>query len=315
MYTTRFLDLPPFAQAAGTVRLPGSKSISNRVLLLAGLSAGTTEVHDLLDSDDTQVMLAALEQLGCRLARQGSVLRITGLGGRLAVHEAKLFLGNAGTAMRPLTAALALLAATQGGDFSLSGVPRMHERPIGDLVVALRQLGCAVDCLGTEGYPPLRRAIAGRGSRARESPLPRRARGALPWPSMAEPTTAPAAGPRFQAGGTVREASIYALPYPDHSVDLVICCEVLEHLRDPAAGLAELARVADRHVLLSTPWEPVWRLLNLARGRYLGALGNTPGHLQHFSRRALLDLAATRLDSLRVRRPLPWTVILGDVRR
>jgi len=114
---------------------------------------------------------------------------------------------------------------------------------------------------------------------------------------------------------SLREASIYALPYPDRSFDLVICCEVLEHLQDPAAGLAELARVADRHVLLSTPWEPVWRLLNLARGRYLGALGNTPGHLQHFSRRALLDLAATRLGSLRVRRPLPWTVILGDVRR
>jgi ubiquinone/menaquinone biosynthesis C-methylase UbiE len=113
----------------------------------------------------------------------------------------------------------------------------------------------------------------------------------------------------------LREASIYALPYPDRSFDLVICCEVLEHLQDPAAGLAELARVAHRHVLLSTPWEPVWRLLNLARGRYLGALGNTPGHLQHFSRRALLDLAATRLGSLRVRRPLPWTVILGDVRR
>ena len=114
---------------------------------------------------------------------------------------------------------------------------------------------------------------------------------------------------------SLREASIYALPYPDHSFDLVVCCEVLEHLQDPPAALAELARVADRHVLLSTPWEPVWRLMNLARGRYLGALGNTPGHLQHFSRRALLDLAATRLGSLRVRRPLPWTVILGDVRR
>lgn len=156
MYTTRFLDLPALGTAAGTVRLPGSKSISNRVLLLAGLSAGTTEVHDLLDSDDTQVMLAALEQLGCRLERDGAVLRVTGLGGRLATREAALFLGNAGTAMRPLTAALAVLAATQGGEFTLSGVPRMHERPIGDLVDALRQLGCAVDCTGTEGYPPLR---------------------------------------------------------------------------------------------------------------------------------------------------------------
>ena len=113
----------------------------------------------------------------------------------------------------------------------------------------------------------------------------------------------------------LREASIYDLPFPDRSFDLVICCEVLEHLQDPAAGLAELARVSARHVLLSTPWEPVWRLLNLARGRYLRGLGNTPGHLQHFSRRALIDLAATRLGALRVRRPLPWTVILGDVRR
>jgi 3-phosphoshikimate 1-carboxyvinyltransferase len=156
MFATRFLDLPPLATAAGTVRLPGSKSISNRVLLLAGLSEGTTVVHDLLDSDDTQVMLEALRQLGCRLERDGAALRVTGLGGRLATREAKLFLGNAGTAMRPLTAALALLAATQGGRFELSGVPRMHERPIGDLVDALRQLGCPVDYTGRDGYPPLR---------------------------------------------------------------------------------------------------------------------------------------------------------------
>ncbi len=156
MYTTRFLDLPPLGTAAGSVRLPGSKSISNRVLLLSGLSAGTTEIHDLLDSDDTQVMLAALRSLGCTIEQTGEVLRVTGLGGRLATREASLFLGNAGTAMRPLTAALALLAATQGGDFQLSGVPRMHERPIGDLVDALRRLGCAIDCTGSEGYPPLR---------------------------------------------------------------------------------------------------------------------------------------------------------------
>jgi len=157
MYKIPFLDLPPLRSAAGTVRLPGSKSISNRVLLLAGLAEGTTAVHDLLDSDDTAVMLEALKQLGCQIRRDsGGVLQVTGLGGRLLPRAAKLFLGNAGTAMRPLTAALALLAATQGGEFELSGVPRMHERPIGDLVDALRGLGCSVECLANEGYPPLK---------------------------------------------------------------------------------------------------------------------------------------------------------------
>ena len=156
MYKIAHLDLPPLRGAAGTVRLPGSKSISNRVLLLAGLSEGTTVVRDLLASDDTQVLLAALRALGCGLQTQADgALAVTGLGGRLQVHRAALFLGNAGTAMRPLAAALAVLVALQGGRFELSGVPRMHERPIGDLVDALRQLGCAVDYLGADGYPPL----------------------------------------------------------------------------------------------------------------------------------------------------------------
>ena len=156
MYKIPHLDLPPLRGAAGTVRLPGSKSISNRVLLLAGLSQGTTLVRDLLASDDTQVMLAALKTLGCSLQPQADgALAVTGLGGRLPVHQATLFLGNAGTAMRPLAAALAVLAALQGGRFELSGVPRMHERPIGDLVDALRQLGCRIDYLGSDGYPPL----------------------------------------------------------------------------------------------------------------------------------------------------------------
>jgi cytidylate kinase/3-phosphoshikimate 1-carboxyvinyltransferase len=154
MYATAFLDLPPLTTAGGTVQLPGSKSISNRVLLLAALSAGTTTIYDLLDSDDTRVMLAALRDIGCTVepAEQPHSVRITGLGARAPRSPARLFLGNAGTAMRPLTAALALL----GGEFELFGVARMHERPIGDLVDALRQLGCRITCLGNEGYPPLR---------------------------------------------------------------------------------------------------------------------------------------------------------------
>ncbi len=156
MFSIAFLDLPPLYSAAGTAQLPGSKSISNRVLLLAALSQGRTLIHDLLDSDDTRVMLTALEQLGCGVERTvagvATDVAITGLGGQAPQTSAKLFLGNAGTAMRPLTAALAVL----GGSFQLSGVPRMHERPIGDLVDALRQLGCQIDYTGNDGFPPLK---------------------------------------------------------------------------------------------------------------------------------------------------------------
>ena len=152
MFETEFLDLPPLSGAGGRLLLPGSKSISNRVLLLSALSLGTTSLHDLLDSDDTRVMLAALQTLGCAVSRNASSVSIRGIGGVLGNQQAQLFMGNAGTAMRPLTAALAVL----GGDFELRGVARMHERPIGDLVDALRQLGCSIDYLGVEGYPPLR---------------------------------------------------------------------------------------------------------------------------------------------------------------
>ena len=156
MYRTAFLDIPPLMRAAGSVRLPGSKSISNRVLLLAALCDGVTVIEDLLDSDDTRVMLEALATLGCGLERLGpTTVRVRGLAGRLQVRETRLFLGNAGTAMRPLTAALTVLTALQGGRFELSGVPRMHERPIGDLVDALRQLGGTIEDLGQPGYPPL----------------------------------------------------------------------------------------------------------------------------------------------------------------
>jgi 3-phosphoshikimate 1-carboxyvinyltransferase len=147
-----YIDLQPIARMAGSIRLPGSKSISNRILLLAALASGETEVKGLLDSDDTRVMLEALRRLGVPWQRlSGDDYRITGVGGRFPVMSAELFLGNAGTAFRPLTAVLALT----GGEYRLTGVARMHERPIGDLVDALRKLGADIDYLGQEGFPPL----------------------------------------------------------------------------------------------------------------------------------------------------------------
>lgn len=147
-----FLDLKPFSHARGLVNLPGSKSISNRTLLLAALADGTTEIRDLLKSDDTDRMLDALRSLGVGLEVIGeNDYRILGTGGNFKVKEADLFLGNAGTAFRPLTAALAL----SGGTYKLHGVARMHERPIADLVDALRQIGADISYLGEEGFPPL----------------------------------------------------------------------------------------------------------------------------------------------------------------
>jgi 3-phosphoshikimate 1-carboxyvinyltransferase len=147
-----FIDLPQMVSARGCVRLPGSKSISNRVLLLAALAVGDTEIRDLLLSDDTERMLDALRRLGVGVsALGGNAYRIAGVGGRFPVTEADLFLGNAGTAFRPLTAALALA----GGRYTLNGTPRMRERPIGDLVDGLRQLGADIAYLGAAGFPPL----------------------------------------------------------------------------------------------------------------------------------------------------------------
>jgi 3-phosphoshikimate 1-carboxyvinyltransferase len=147
-----FIDLPQVLAARGRVRLPGSKSISNRVLLLAALAVGRTELRELLVSDDTARMLDALRTLGVavELLADNAVV-ITGCGGMLPVRQADLFLGNAGTAFRPLTAVLAF----SGGHYQLAGVPRMHERPIADLVDGLRQLGADISYLGVEGFPPL----------------------------------------------------------------------------------------------------------------------------------------------------------------
>lgn len=151
------IDLEPVLHVQGTVRLPGSKSISNRTLLLAALSEGTTTIHDLLASDDTMVMLGALRALGIRWEQvdERTVL-VHGTSGALPHHEADLFMGNAGTAIRPLTAALAVI----GGDYTLHGVARMHERPIGDLVDALNAVGARIEYTGEKGFPPLR---IGRG--------------------------------------------------------------------------------------------------------------------------------------------------------
>ena len=159
------LAIPALSRAAGTVDLPGSKSISNRVLLLAALAEGTTELFGLLDADDVARMREALTMLGVVLL-PGSGPRdlcVQGVGGRFPVGRAELFLGNAGTAVRPLTAALAIL----GGDYTIRGVPRMYERPIGDLVVPLRRIGCDVRHLGNAGFPPL--AIGPSGARAGET--------------------------------------------------------------------------------------------------------------------------------------------------
>ncbi|MES2771332.1 MAG: 3-phosphoshikimate 1-carboxyvinyltransferase [Pseudomonadota bacterium] len=188
-----FIDLPQLLSARGSVRLPGSKSISNRVLLLAALAEGTTEIRDLLISDDTRHMLDALSKLGVRLSQESSAgnatnhedastlwqntgaaarameagketekaaetkegaLFVHGVGGVFPQHQAELFLGNAGTAFRSLTAALALLGGTDN-HFKLSGIARMHERPIGDLVDALRQVGAEIRYTQNDGFPPL----------------------------------------------------------------------------------------------------------------------------------------------------------------
>lgn len=147
-----FIELGPYIKAEGTVALPGSKSISNRVLLLSALASGATRLKGLLDADDTQVMRAALKTLGIKIDETDGDCVVQGCSGRLPNQQADLFMGNAGTAIRPLTAALAIL----GGDYRLHGVPRMHERPIGDLVDGLRMVGAQVAYEQQEGYPPLK---------------------------------------------------------------------------------------------------------------------------------------------------------------
>ena len=147
-----YLDLQPIRAVRGTVLLPGSKSITNRMLLLAALAQGETTLREVLESDDTRYMLAALAALGVKHEPAGEhTIKVDGVNGAFPVKKAELFLGNAGTAVRTLTAALALC----GGEYRIDGVARMHERPIGDLVDALRTLGARIDYPGNDGFPPL----------------------------------------------------------------------------------------------------------------------------------------------------------------
>ena len=150
---TDFLDLPPLRRADGTIRLPGSKSITIRALLLAALADGQTRLEGVLDSDDSQVMLEALRTLGVKWEKTASdVYVVDGAAGPFPVKHAQLFVGNSGASARSLVAALALSA----GRYEVDGVPRMRERPIRDLVDALRAAGADIDCVEAEGYFPLR---------------------------------------------------------------------------------------------------------------------------------------------------------------
>lgn len=149
------ITLEPIKKIEGEIHLPGSKSLSNRALLLAALAEGKTEITNLLDSDDVRYMLGALKQLGVEydLSEDGTRCVVTGKGGPLSDGGSyELYLGNAGTAMRPLSAALCL----GKGEFTLTGEPRMEERPIDALVDSMRQGGCQIEYLKNEGYPPLK---------------------------------------------------------------------------------------------------------------------------------------------------------------
>ncbi|WP_305837925.1 3-phosphoshikimate 1-carboxyvinyltransferase [Photobacterium leiognathi] len=159
------ITLQPIAKINGEVNLPGSKSVSNRALLLAALAKGTTRLTNLLDSDDIRHMLNGLKLLGVnyQLSDDKTVCEVQGLGHAFLPKQAlELYLGNAGTAMRPLAAALCL----GGGEFVLTGEPRMKERPIGHLVDALRSAGADIEYLENENYPPLK--IKGTGLKGGE---------------------------------------------------------------------------------------------------------------------------------------------------
>ncbi|MEG1832359.1 MAG: 3-phosphoshikimate 1-carboxyvinyltransferase [Burkholderiaceae bacterium] len=210
--TADSLTLEAIAHAQGEVRLPGSKSISNRVLLLAALARGTTELTGLLAADDTRVMIAALRTLGVSIDLDGETALIRGCDGQFPVRLAELFLGNAGTAFRPLTAALAFA----GGEYSLDGVARMRERPIGDLVDALNALGARIDYRGEPGFPPLAIHAATRMTSEVVEIRGNVSSQFLSGLLMAAPLVAPAAGLRIRVAG-----DLISQPYVSMTVALM----------------------------------------------------------------------------------------------
>lgn len=150
-----YMDLKVASRADGVVDLPGSKSISNRILLMSALARADTAINHVLESDDTRVMIDALKSLGIWVSKGATGYQVTGCGGRFRKSPSEIFMGNAGTAIRPLTAALALMPRKTINAFRIHGVPRMHERPIGDLVDALNSLGCKIEYQENVGFPPL----------------------------------------------------------------------------------------------------------------------------------------------------------------
>ena len=207
----RPLTLDPVNSLSGDVRLPGSKSISNRALLLAAMAEGRTRLVNLLHGDDTRVMLDALAALGIGIVRDGGEVAVDGVNGPLVTdgRRARLHLGLAGTALRPLTAALTL----GNGEFELDGVPRMRERPIAHLVDALTALGADIEYTGTAGHPPLR--VRGRGLGAGEAVID----GSLSSQFL---TSLLLAAPLARGPVTVRVAGeLVSKPYIDITLDLM----------------------------------------------------------------------------------------------
>ena len=206
------LTVSPIDRAFGAVRLPGSKSISNRVLLLSSLTDSETTLVNLQEADDTQVMGDSLTRLGIRMRRSGAAVYVRGCNGRFPVREASLFLGNAGTAFRSLTAALAF----SGGRYELDGVARMRERPIGDLVESLNSVGARIRYTGSPGFPPLLIEPADRLSTDRVSIKADVSSQFLSGLLMAAPLLAPDHGLRISV-----EGRLISEPYVELTLSLM----------------------------------------------------------------------------------------------